>query len=155
MTDQRGTQDRVLAGRYRLLREIGRGGMAEVWAAEDEVLDREVAVKLLSRRFANDQHFIERFRDEARHAASLNHPNVVAVFDTGDHGGLPFIVMELVQGRSLQEAIAAGGLTEQRALEVCAEVCAALQFAHERGLVHRDIKPGNILLAEDGSVKVT
>jgi eukaryotic-like serine/threonine-protein kinase len=149
------TDEGLLAGRYRLERVVGRGGMADVHAAHDEVLDRPVAVKLLAPRFLDDAQFIDRFRREAQAAASLNHPNIVAVFDTGTHEGRPFIVMELVRGRSLQQAIAAGGLTEDRALEVCAEVCSALQFAHQRGLVHRDVKPGNILLADDGTVKVT
>ncbi len=128
--------------------------MAEVWEARDRVLDRDVAVKMLLGQYRDDPQFIDRFRHEAQSSASLNHPNIVAVYDTGDDGGLPFIVMEIVRGRSLQQAIAAGGLTEDRALEVCADVCSALQYAHERGLVHRDVKPGNILLAEDGSVKV-
>jgi eukaryotic-like serine/threonine-protein kinase len=129
--------------------------MAEVWAAHDTVLDREVAIKLLLDRFRADEGFTRRFQDEARHVARLNHPNLVAVYDTGREADQPFIVMELVAGRSLQEAIDAGGLTEDRALEVCADVCSALHYAHERGLIHRDIKPGNILLAEDGTVKVT
>ncbi|MBW3664761.1 MAG: Stk1 family PASTA domain-containing Ser/Thr kinase [Actinobacteria bacterium] len=145
----------VLAGRYRLEDLIGRGGMAEVREAQDEVLDRAVAVKMLLPRFAQDEGFIERFRREAQASASLSHPNIVAVYDTGEQDGLPFIVMELVRGRSLAEVITAGGLTERRALEVTAEVCRALSYAHSRGLVHRDIKPGNILLGEDGQVKVT
>ena len=144
----------LLAGRYRLGRVIGRGGMAEVRRAHDETLDRDVAVKILLGHHAENEDFRQRFRAEAHAAASLNHPNIVGVFDTGEHGGRPFIVMELVEGRSLAEAIQAGGLTEDRALEVCANVCQALQFAHDRNIVHRDIKPGNILLAEDGSVKV-
>jgi eukaryotic-like serine/threonine-protein kinase len=97
------------------------------------VLDREVAIKLLLDRFREDEGFTRRFQDEARHVARLNHPNLVAVYDTGRDGGQPFIVMELVAGRSLQEAIDAGGLTEDRALEVCSDVCSALQYAHERG----------------------
>lgn len=145
----------VLAGRYRLDRLVGRGGMAEVWAARDLVLERDVAVKLLSSRFSDDEQFQQRFRREAQHAASLNHPNIVGVYDTGDHEGLPFIVMELVRGRSLQQMQETGGLTEERALEVCADVCSALGYAHQRGLVHRDVKPGNILVASDGTVKVT
>ncbi|MBW3578514.1 MAG: Stk1 family PASTA domain-containing Ser/Thr kinase [Actinobacteria bacterium] len=145
----------LLGGRYRLDRPIGRGGMAQVWAARDEVLDRPVAVKLLSARFHDDPDFQQRFRREAQQAAALNHPNIVAVYDTGEHDGLPFIVMELVQGRSLQQIMAHGGLTEERALEVCAEVCSALAYAHSRGIIHRDIKPGNILIDDNGDVKVT
>lgn len=146
---------RVLAGRYELRQVIGRGGMAEVHRAYDQTLGREVAVKLLLERFREDETFTRRFQDEARHVARLNHPNLVAVYDTGADQGQPYIVMELVEGRSLQQAIAAGGLTEDRALEVVADVCSALHYAHERGLIHRDIKPGNILMADDGSVKVT
>ena len=149
------TEGRVLVERYELRRLIGRGGMAEVYAAHDRTLDREVAVKVLLERFREDEAFTRRFQDEARHVARLNHPNLVAVYDTGTDHGQPFIVMELVHGRSLQDAIAAGGLTEDRAMEVCADVCAALHYAHGQGLIHRDIKPGNILLADDGSVKVT
>jgi eukaryotic-like serine/threonine-protein kinase len=149
--------DRVLADRFHLRHLLGRGGMAEVYEAYDANLDRQVAIKVLLPRFADDEGFQQRFTDEGRRAANLNHPNIVTVLDTGidRETGLPFIVMELVQGRSLQEAIRAGGLTEQRALEVCADVCAALHYAHERGLVHRDVKPGNILMADDGTVKVT
>ncbi|MFA9443955.1 Stk1 family PASTA domain-containing Ser/Thr kinase [Egicoccus sp. AB-alg6-2] len=159
------SQGRVLVDRYELRRPLGRGGMAEVWAAHDRTLDREVAIKLLLDRFRDDEAFTNRFHDEARHVARLNHPNLVAVYDTGAEvppdvdpaSGIlqPFIVMELVEGRSLQQAIDAGGLTEDRSLEVVADVCAALQYAHSRGLVHRDVKPGNILLADDGTVKVT
>ncbi len=146
---------RVLSDRYELLRVLGRGGMAEVYAARDLTLDREVAIKLLLERFRDDEAFTRRFQDEARNVARLNHPNLVAVYDTGSDQGQPYIVMELVRGRSMQQAIAAGGLTEDRALEVAAEVCSALSYAHSQNLIHRDIKPGNILLAEDGSVKVT
>jgi serine/threonine protein kinase/beta-lactam-binding protein with PASTA domain len=148
-------EQRTLAGRYRLIDRIGHGGMAEVWSAIDEVLHRQVAVKLLLDRFATDGPFIDRFRLEAQNAAGLNHPNVVRVYDTGEDDGLPFIVMELVQGRSLADVIKAGGLTEDRSLEVVADVCAALGYAHTTGLVHRDVKPGNILLGDDGVVKVT
>ena len=128
--------------------------MAEVYAAHDRTLDREVAIKLLLDRFREDEAFTRRFQDEARHVARLNHPNLVAVYDTGTDDGQPFIVMELVEGRSMQQAIAAGGLTVDRALEVCADVCSALAYAHDRGVVHRDIKPANILLADDGTVKI-
>ena len=147
-------EGRLLANRYRLERPIGRGGMAEVHRAHDGVLDRPVAVKQLLSRLDDDGSFRERFRAEAHAAASLNHPNIVSVYDTGVDDGSPFIVMELVNGRSLHETIRAGGVTEDRALEICADVCSALQYAHDHGLIHRDVKPGNILLAEDGTVKV-
>ncbi|MGH3443539.1 MAG: Stk1 family PASTA domain-containing Ser/Thr kinase [Nitriliruptorales bacterium] len=147
--------ERLLAGRYRLDQLLGRGGMAEVWVGVDLTLEREVAVKVLSPRFSGDEQFQRRFRREAQQAASLSHPNIVAVYDTGRHGDLAFIVMEPIRGRSLQQVLQHGELTEERAVEVCAEVCGALAFAHARGLVHRDVKPGNILIADDATVKVT
>ena len=147
--------DRVLADRYELGRLIGRGGMAEVYAARDRLLDREVAVKVLRERFREDATFTARFQDEARNVARLSHPNLVVVFDTGVDGDQPFIVMERIRGRTLQEALDAGGLTEDRGLQVAADVCGALAYAHQNLLVHRDVKPGNIMLSEDGSVKVT
>jgi beta-lactam-binding protein with PASTA domain/tRNA A-37 threonylcarbamoyl transferase component Bud32 len=146
---------RVLAGRYELGRLLGRGGMAEVYAARDRLLEREVAVKVLRERFREDAAFTARFQDEARHVARLAHPNLVVVHDTGTADGQPFIVMERIHGRTLAQALDAGGLREDRALEVVADVCAALGYAHDRGLVHRDVKPGNVMLGEDGSVKVT
>jgi eukaryotic-like serine/threonine-protein kinase len=147
--------DPVLAGRYELGRMIGRGGMAEVYAARDRLLDREVAVKVLRERFREDASFTARFNDEARNVARLSHPNLVVVFDTGVDDAQPFIVMERIHGRTLQEALDAGGLTEDRGLQVAADVCGALAYAHQNLLVHRDVKPGNIMLSEDGSVKVT
>ena len=149
------TGTRVLGERYELGRMIGRGGMAEVYAAHDRLLDREVAVKVLRERFREDAAFTGRFHDEARHVARLAHPNLVVVHDTGSQDGQPYIVMERIRGRTLQEALDAGGLTEDRSLQVAADVCGALAYAHANGLVHRDVKPGNIMLAEDGSVKVT
>ncbi|MGA1078417.1 MAG: protein kinase domain-containing protein, partial [Nitriliruptoraceae bacterium] len=146
---------RVLADRYELGRMLGRGGMAEVYAAHDRLLDREVAVKVLRERFREDAAFTARFQDEARHVARLAHPNLVVVHDTGTEAGQPYIVMERIHGRTLAQAIDAGGLLEDRALEVVADACAALGYAHDHGLVHRDVKPGNVMLGEDGSVKVT
>ncbi len=146
---------RVLADRYELGRLIGRGGMAEVYAARDRLLDREVAVKVLRERFREDASFTARFNDEARNVARLGHPNLVVVFDTGVDADQPFIVMERIHGRTLQQALDAGGLTEDRGLQVAADVCGALGYAHRNLLVHRDVKPGNIMLADDGSVKVT
>jgi eukaryotic-like serine/threonine-protein kinase len=147
--------ERVLAGRYELGRVIGRGGMAEVHAAHDRLLDREVAVKVLRERFREDAAFTARFQEEARRVARLSHPNLVVVFDTGVDADQPFIVMERIRGRTLQQTLDAGGLTEDRSLQVAADVCGALAYAHENLLVHRDVKPGNIMLADDGSVKVT
>jgi len=149
------TESRVLADRYELGRSIGRGGMAEVYAARDRLLDREVAVKVLRDRFREDATFTARLQDEARHVARLSHPNLVVVFDTGVEADQPFIVMERIHGRTLQQALDAGGLTEDRSLQVAADVCGALAYAHQNLIVHRDVKPGNIMLADDGSVKVT
>ncbi|MBW3578515.1 MAG: Stk1 family PASTA domain-containing Ser/Thr kinase [Actinobacteria bacterium] len=143
----------MLGGRYRLERPIGRGGMAHVFAAHDQRLDREVAVKVLRPLFADDEQSLVRFEREARAAAALNHPNVVAVHDYGEDDGRPYLVLELVEGRSL-DALIDGGLATDRALEICTDVCVALGAAHDAGLVHRDIKPANILVADDGAVKV-
>jgi serine/threonine-protein kinase len=147
--------ERVLAGRYRLRRPIARGGMAEVWEATDDILGRPVAVKVLLPHLAADASFLERFRREAIAAARLAHPNVVATFDTGVDNGVAYIVMELVHGRTLHELLAtSGALTPHRAVAIAVQVAAALDYAHQHGVVHRDIKPANILINDDGQVKV-
>ncbi|HEU5416307.1 MAG TPA: protein kinase, partial [Streptosporangiaceae bacterium] len=149
------TRVRVLGGRYALRRVIGTGGMATVWQATDQVLGREVAVKVLSSQFAADPDYLARFDREARHAAALSHPGLVTVFDSGMDGAEPFIVMELVTGRTLRQVLdEAGILPAGQAVEIAAAVCEALQAAHSAGLVHRDIKPGNIMLTSDGQVKL-
>ena len=145
----------LLAGRYRLRGSIGQGGMADVQRAYDEQLDREVAVKILHARYADDPNFLLRFRREAQSAASLNHPNIVSVYDAGETDGRPFIVMELVRGRSLRELTRTERITADRATEIVGDAALALNYAHEHGLIHRDIKPGNILISHDGEVKVT
>src|SRR6478752_4467834 len=128
----------VLNGRYELQRRVGRGGMAEVFRARDQLLDRVVAVKILFHEFAADPAFVARFRREAQSAANLNHPNIVGVYDWGKESGTYYIVMEYVDGRSLPEILRAEGpLHPQRAAEVAADVDGALGFAHRNGVVHR------------------
>ena len=147
--------ERVLAGRYRLKRLIAKGGMAEVWEAVDDILGRPVAVKILHAHLAADESFQERFRREAIAAARLAHPNVVATFDTGTDSGTTFIVMELVAARTLRHALnESGPMAPGRVVHVGAQVADALHYAHKSGIVHRDVKPANILLCPDGRVKV-
>jgi hypothetical protein len=146
---------RILDGRYQLGQVLGVGGMARVYLAEDRVLQRQVAVKVLSPPYAHDPAFVERFRREARTAAQLSHPNIVAVFDSGADAELHYLVMEYVPGQSLAELLhRQGRLAPRRAAELTMQVCAALAAAHAQGLVHRDVKPGNVLLDGDGRVKV-
>jgi serine/threonine protein kinase len=152
------TPGRVLGGRYRLVHEIARGGMAAVWEAHDTLLDRRVAVKLLHRQFADEPEFLERFRREARAAASLNHPNVVSIYDVGEdpETRTPYIVMELVDGESLKERIRrAAPLADADIRQIGAALAATLDYGHRRGIVHRDVKPQNILLGEDGRPRLT
>jgi len=149
----------LLAGRYQLGEVIGHGGMAEVHRGRDVRLGRDVAIKLLRADLARDPSFQGRFRREAQAAAALNHPAIVAVYDTGeDHRDgvvTPYIVMEYVEGRTLRDVLAAEGrLLPQRALEITAQICAALEQAHRAGIVHRDIKPANVMLTTAGEVKV-
>jgi len=146
-----------LAGRYRLESQIAAGGVGEVWRAEDTVLTRPVAVKLLRAEFAGHAEMQERFRAEARHAGALSHPAIARVYDyCGPAPGHPaFLVMELVDGPSLAAILAAGPLGAAHTMEVVAQVASGLQTAHAAALVHRDIKPANLLLAADGQVKIT
>jgi len=150
------TEERILSDRYRLLRHIARGGMADVWEAEDQLLNRRVAVKMLHPQFARDEAFVSRFRKEAQNAANLTHPNIVAIYDWGEEGDTYFMVMELIDGRTLRDVLRSeGAFLARRAVEIAAESAAALTVAHEAGVFHRDVKSGNILLTSDGSVKVT
>jgi len=146
----------TLDGRYHVLERIAAGGMGEVFRAHDAVLAREVAVKVLHRSLSSDQGFVDRFRREARAAATLNHPNIVAVYDWGAVDGIYYMVMEYVQGRSVRELLNAGGrLASAQAAEIVRQTLSALEHAHARGIVHRDLKPENILITRDGVVKLT
>jgi serine/threonine-protein kinase len=149
-------EQRVYTNRYEIVRHLARGGMAEVYLAHDQLLDRRVALKVLFPEFARDPAFVQRFRREAQSAANLNHPNIVAVFDWGEEDGTYFIVMEYVEGRSVREAIQADGpLYPNLAADLASDIAGALGYAHRNGVVHRDVKPGNILLTPQGQVKVT
>lgn len=146
----------LLGGRYRLVERVGEGGMAIVYRGVDERLGREVAIKVLRSEYADDEAFVARFEREARAAARLNHPHVAAVFDTGYDGQWRFIVMELLQGGTLKEHIRRrGGVKVGEALRIAREAGEALAYAHGQGVIHRDIKPQNILFTEDGRTKVT
>jgi serine/threonine-protein kinase len=148
------TEMRVLSGRYILHEVLGTGGMATVWRAQDQVLGREVAVKVLSQHYATEPGFLDRFGREARHAASVSSPRLVTVFDSGVDQGMPFLVMELVAGQTLEQMLdEAGPLPPGEAAGIAANVCEGLEAAHAAGLVHRDIKPANIMLA-CGQVKI-
>ena len=146
----------TLDGRYHITERIAAGGMGEVYRAHDAVLAREVAIKVLHRSLAGDQGFVDRFRREARAAATLNHPNLVTVFDWGAVDGVYYMVMEYVHGRSVREILnARGALAPAQAAAVLDQTLAALDHAHARGIVHRDLKPENILITTDGVVKLT
>lgn len=146
----------VLSGRYALKSHLARGGMAEVYVAQDRLLGRQVAIKVLHDQFAADQAFVERFKREAMAAANLSHANIVGIYDWGRDEDTYYMVMELVQGRNLRDVLRTEGtLLPRRVAEIGIEVAAALNVAHEAGLVHRDVKPANVLLTPDGSVKVT
>ncbi len=146
----------VIAERYELLDVVGTGGMTSVYKAHDRLLERNVALKVLHPHFGDDDEYVERFRREARAVAQLSHPNIVTVIDRGEAGGHQFIVFEYIDGENLKELVGrTGPLPVRRAVELALAVAAGLAFAHEHGLVHRDVKPQNVLVNGDGEVKVT
>ena len=149
---------KIIGNRYEILEEVGLGGMATVYKAKDHVLNRLVAVKVLKDEFTTDAEFVKRFNTEAQAAASLSHPNIVSIYDVGheEENNLYYIVMELVQGKTLKEIINSEGvLTWKWAVNIAMQIASALEMAHKRGIVHRDIKPHNIIITEDGIAKVT
>jgi serine/threonine-protein kinase len=146
----------MVDGRYRVLNRLGAGGMADVYCAEDTHLGRQVALKVLYRRFAQDAEFVERFKREAQSAAGLTHPNVVNVFDRGQHDGTYYIAMEYLPGHTLKEVVAAQGALDQEAvIDIGVQILRAASFAHRRGVIHRDLKPHNVMLDDAGNAKVT
>ena len=147
---------RMLANRYEILEKIGNGGMATVYKAKCHVLNRFVAVKVLKEEFITDIDFIKRFRSEAQTAASLTHPNIVSIYDVGNEGDVYYIVMELIQGKTLKEIIVEDGkLSWKWSVNIAIQIASALETAHRNNLIHRDIKPHNIIITEDGMAKVT
>ncbi len=148
--------DSLLDGRYLIVRKLGTGGMASVYLAEDQELGRRVAIKLLDERHAQDEQFVERFRREAESAAGLSHPNIVSIYDRGEAEGTYYIAMEYLEGQTLKELLVARGPTPVRvAIDYTRQILSALEFAHKNGIVHRDIKPHNVVIAPDGRLKVT
>ncbi|HEX2150241.1 MAG TPA: serine/threonine-protein kinase, partial [Actinomycetota bacterium] len=144
----------LLADRYELRGPLGRGGMGEVYDGWDHRLDRPVAIKILNSQLASQADVRTRFESEARAAARLANPKVVGVFDTGEHDGIPYIVMERLPGRTLADEIAGGPLSQERVRAVLLDMLEALGFAHRAGVLHRDVKPSNVLLTEDGTAKL-
>ena len=148
--------DTIIDGRYRVISRVGSGGMADVYLAEDQLLGRLLAVKLLHHHFAEDQEFVERFKREASSAAALSHPNIVGIFDRGEWGGTYYIAMEYVDGRSLKDVLRQDGAMDAgSAIDVVIQILRAARFAHKRGVIHRDLKPHNVILDEEGRARVT
>ncbi len=152
----RNVSGEVIADRYELERLVGAGGMSNVYKAKDRLLERNVALKVLHPHYSDDEEYVERFRREARAVAQLSHPHIVTVIDRGEDSGQQFIVFEYVDGENLKQLVErTGPLPARRAVELALEIAEGLAFAHENGLVHRDVKPQNVLLTPDGNAKVT
>jgi beta-lactam-binding protein with PASTA domain len=146
----------IIDGRYRVISRLGSGGMADVYLAQDQLLGREVAVKVLHHHFSEDQEFVERFRREASSAAALSHPNIVAIFDRGEWNGTYYIAMEYVAGRTLKAIVREhGALDPAAAIDIVVQILRAARFAHRRGVIHRDLKPHNVMLDDEGRARVT
>src|SRR5450631_2869301 len=141
-------------GPYEILSPIGAGGMGEVYRARDARLERDVAIKVLPSKVSADADRLRRFEKEARAASSLNHPNIVTIYDIGDSGGTAFIAMEAVDGQTLRQLVAGGSLPTKRLLAIAAQVADGLAKAHGAGIVHRDLKPENVMVTRDGFVKI-
>jgi serine/threonine-protein kinase len=149
-------EDTVFNERYRIIEKVGGGGMADVYKAEDLVLGRTVALKILHKQYATDEGFLERFRREARAAAKLSHPNVVSIYDVGEENGVYFIVMEFVKGMTLKKLIQKDApLSTEKVVHIAMQIAKAMEFAHEHEIIHRDIKPQNVIITDDGEIKVT
>ncbi|MBJ7280606.1 MAG: protein kinase [Rhodoluna sp.] len=149
-------EGKLYGDRYRLVKRIATGGMGEVWQAQDEVILRQVAIKILKQQYMGDPDFVERFRTEAKHAAMINHDGIANVYDYGEDDGSAYLVMELVPGESLSSILEREKtLPDQQVISIIAQTALALDAAHREGLVHRDIKPGNLLISPDGQVKIT
>lgn len=150
------TNGKIIDGRYEIIEEVGRGGMAIVYLAKCLVLNRYVAIKMLRPEFRDDAEFIKRFKIEAQSAGNLTHPNIVSIYDVGQDGDTEYIVMEYVEGITLKQYLAAKGtLPEKEAVDFAAQICAGLEHAHKKGIVHKDIKPENILITKEGILKIT
>ena len=146
----------LIADRYEILDKVGNGGMSDVYKAKDQKLNRLVAIKVLKQEFSENANFVSKFRVEAQAAAGLMHPNIVNVYDVGEEKGIYYIVMELVDGITLKKYIESKGrLNEQEAVTIAIQVSMGLEAAHRNHIIHRDIKPQNIIISKEGKVKVT
>ena len=150
------TNGKIIDGRYEIIEEVGRGGMAVVYLAKCLVLNRYVAIKVLRPEFRNDAEFIKRFKIEAQSAGNLSHPNIVSIYDVGNEGDTEYIVMEYVEGITLKQYLSAKAtLPEKEAIDFASQICAGLEHAHKKGIVHKDVKPENILITKEGILKIT